>query len=89
LPPPSFDDSFASFPLSKARTVLSGQSLRLVLHHVNGVALGAETRYGGGVLTVSQAEARATLAAPALADGAGGGAPSVKRRRAFTFTRES
>jgi len=39
-----------------------------VLHHVNAVALGAETRYQGGVLTVSQKDARATLTAPALAD---------------------
>jgi len=39
-----------------------------MLHDVNAVALGAETRYEGGALTVSQADARAALAAPALAD---------------------
>ena len=41
--------------------------LRRLVHEVRAVALGPETRYEGGTLTVSADEARATLADPALA----------------------
>ena len=41
--------------------------LRRLVHHVRAVALGPETSYADGTLTVSAAEAEATLADPALA----------------------
>lgn len=42
--------------------------LRLVRHQVTDVVFGPETRYDAGALTLSAAEARALVAAPALAD---------------------
>ncbi|MGH9152506.1 MAG: glycine/sarcosine/betaine reductase component B subunit [Acidimicrobiales bacterium] len=44
------------------------QGLDLLGHLVREVGFGDETRFEGGVLTVSQAEARAVMADPALAD---------------------
>jgi len=46
----------------------AGSALKLVFHQVTAAALGGATRYEAGVLTVSDADARATLADPALAE---------------------
>jgi len=47
---------------------LKGAALQLAIHEVTAVAIGSATRYDGGTLTMSEADARRALGDPALAN---------------------